>query len=82
MLKELFKPTIIKNNLYQFTIGYQNIIVLEIKNFKDSIIINKLLKKLILMKVMIYYFNTFEEMEKDLDILVDATDNDFIVIIN
>lgn len=82
MLKELFKPISIKNNLYHFKIGYQNIIVLEINQFKNCIIVDKMLKELFSSGIEVFFFKSLIEMEEELEPLITYTTDDFLVIIN
>ena len=79
MLGGIFKPVVNKGKVYQFLIGYQHLIVIELK--KTNIIIDKLIEKLILKFDNIYFFSTFYEMEQELDYLITNTNENFIVIL-
>ena len=79
MLGGIFKPVVNKGKVYQFLIGYQHLIVIELK--KTNIIFDKLIEKLILKYDNIYFFSTFYEMEQELDSLITNTNENFIVIL-
>lgn len=82
MLSKLFIPKVLKTNVYQYLIGYQNLIVIDYQDFKDDIIVDKTIKKLILSFHNLYFFNTIFEMEEELELLINNTNDDYIVIIN
>lgn len=86
MLKDLFKPKVIRDSVYHFKIGYQNILVFELNQYKENLIFNKKLNKilgnLLNLDYKIYFFSSFEEMEEDLDELITNLYEDYIVIIN
>ena len=82
MLSNLFKPKVTKNICYHTLIGYSNLIILELKDYKDEVIFDKTLSKLFLSFDNIYWFKSFTEMEKELDILIENTNENYIVIIN
>lgn len=81
MLGGIFKPIINKGNVYHYLIGYQHLIVIELKN-KTNIIFDKLIENLILKCNNIYFFSTFYEMEQELDCLITNTNENFIVILS
>ena len=80
MIGGIFKPVTNKGNVYQFLIGYQHLIVIELKK-KTNIIFDNLIEKLILKFDNIYFFSTFYEMEQELDCLITNTNENFIVIL-
>ena len=41
MLKGLFIPKVIKDKIYHFKIGYQNLLIFEFNKYKEELIINK-----------------------------------------
>lgn len=85
MLKDLFKPIITNNQIYHFKIGYQDLIVLKINEFKESIIVDKIVSMIIKNLhnyFQFYIFNSFDEMEYHLGPFIDYSNDNFFVIIN
>lgn len=82
MLSKLFIPIKRKINVYQYLIGYQRLIVFDYLDFKDDIIVDKIIKKIIVNCNNIYLFSSFEEMEKEFDLVITCTNEDYIVIIS
>lgn len=80
MLNNLFKLKLPKITINQYLIGYQRLIVIE-KKLGDSIIVDKVIRQIFLIYPDLYFFKTYQEMEKELDILVTNTNDDFLVII-
>lgn len=66
-------------NYYNFMIGYQSFIILEIPS-KDDLIMNDILNKIMLRGLDFYWFRSFEELEKYADYIIDHKDNNFIII--
>lgn len=86
MLKGLFIPKVIKDKIYHFKIGYQNLLIFEFNKYKEELIINKnfskILNLLIKLDFEVYFFDSFDEMEQGLDETISFTNEDFLVIIN
>ncbi len=80
MIGGLFKP---KNNikLHQYFIGNQYLIIIELLDNKNKIIINKLVEDLLIKYDNIYFFDTFSDMEYQLDDLITSTFDNYIVVI-
>lgn len=81
MIAKLFVPHIIKDKIYHFQVGYQHIIIIENKRYINQIIINKKIAKVFISFPNIFLFNSFEEMEEDLEILINNTNDNYLVII-
>ncbi len=82
MLSNLFKPKVINKKCYHMLIGNQHLIILEPHYKKDEMIFDKSLSKLLKTYDNIYWFSSYAEMEKELDILLNNTKENYIVIIN
>lgn len=80
MLGGIFKPSIKKDKIYQYIIGKQHLLIIEISN-KSSIINNKIIEDLFIKYENLYFFSSFFEMEQELDILITNTNENFVVIL-
>ncbi len=81
MLEKLFIPKIIKDKVFHLQIGYQHLIIIDNYCYQNSIITNKKLEELFLFFPNLFFFDSLEEMENDLELLVRHTNDDYIVII-
>ncbi len=82
MLKDLFTPRSLKNDVNHYLIGYQHLVVINYQKTKEQIIIDQVIAKLFLSFVNLYFFKSYEEMERDLDLLITYTNENYLVIIS
>lgn len=82
MIEGLFKLKIKKDIINHFIIGYQHIIIIELFDKNELFISSRIVEKLLFKNIDIYFFNSYIEMEENLDILIENTNDNYIIIIN